>query len=105
MQHKGNTEAAKSKSHLSTRDKLAASQFIEENTLNFLKHKLPTDWVGRVQLKVSYSASRIREVLRDSNKYNQEIMDAIIKVAEEYKEEVEAGVLAQKAKILNLKNS
>lgn len=70
--------------------------------LKSLKRKMPTNWVERIQGKVAYGESRIRQALRDPSKYSQEIIDAALTVADEYKTEMELSIQKQKQRIKDL---
>jgi hypothetical protein len=67
--------------------------------LKTLKKRLPEDWVIKVQSKVNFGATKIRETLRDPKKYDKSIIDATITVAEEHESEQELALALQKQKI------
>lgn len=70
--------------------------------LKMLKNRLPDDWVAKVQAKVSFGATKIRETLRDTKKYESSIIYAAIEVAEEFEKQKEKTALEQKQRIKNL---
>ncbi|MGN8055676.1 hypothetical protein ACTJKN_05335 [Pedobacter sp. 22163] len=67
--------------------------------LKALKRRLPDDWVTKVQEKVTFGGTKIRETLRDPKKYNKEIIDATILVATEFELELETVAAIQRQKI------
>jgi hypothetical protein len=75
---------------------------IDINDLTTLKRKLPVDWVKRVQKKVGFGGTKIRLTLSDPKNYNPEIIDAALKVAEEFEKEKQASISLQKEKIKQL---
>lgn len=72
---------------------------LNSRDLELLKRKLPTNWVARVQEKVPFGATKIREALKYPEHYDEQILDAAIEVASEYLEERDAKIQDQKAKI------
>lgn len=94
QRHKSNTMTNECKSHLST--------MLSLTELKSLKRKMPTNWVERIQGKVAYGESRIRQALRDPAKYSKEIIDAALTVADEYKTEMELSIQKQKQRIKDL---
>ncbi|SDM39584.1 hypothetical protein [Pedobacter antarcticus] len=59
---------------------------LENAYLETLKEKLPVDWVNQVKARVGFSATTIRDSLRPGAKYNRDIINATINVAEEYQD-------------------
>jgi len=77
---------------------------IDNQDLKTLKEKLPADWVKRIQCKVNFGGTKIRETLKAPENYDSEIIDAAIKVAAEYETEKRDKILEQKEGIKTLRN-
>jgi hypothetical protein len=73
---------------------------LSQEELKALSEVLPKDWVSKVQLIVNFKGTKIREVLREPEHYDKEVMDAILEVASEEKEKKNRA-LAEQRKRLN----
>lgn len=87
-------ETTRKQSHLSTK--------LDEEHLEILRNKLPSDWAEKVKEKTGLSLSKIRMVLRNPELYDKIVIDATIEVANEYQVDVDSTIQNQKQKIYDL---